>query len=64
MYKSARAQAFTPEMMWTWNEHFAERLDLMDLSPIDIAQQITLIDHRLFAMVREYELIGTLQYQY
>jgi hypothetical protein len=24
MYKSARAQAFTPDMMWTWNEHFAE----------------------------------------
>lgn len=33
-------------------------LDLMDLSPIDIAQQLTLIDHRLFGMVRDYELIG------
>lgn len=42
--------------------HTAERdlgLDLMDLSPIDIAQQLTLIDHRLFGMVRDYELIGS-----
>eukprot|EP01126_Amoeba_proteus_P061928 TRINITY_DN8359_c0_g2_i1.p1 TRINITY_DN8359_c0_g2~~TRINITY_DN8359_c0_g2_i1.p1 ORF type:complete len:957 (+),score=218.03 TRINITY_DN8359_c0_g2_i1:36-2873(+) len=56
-YKSARALAFEQnDMMWTWNEHFAERLEVTDLSPMEVAQQITLIDHKLFFAVRAYEL--------
>eukprot|EP01127_Copromyxa_protea_P023138 TRINITY_DN8597_c0_g1_i1.p1 TRINITY_DN8597_c0_g1~~TRINITY_DN8597_c0_g1_i1.p1 ORF type:complete len:1344 (-),score=258.35 TRINITY_DN8597_c0_g1_i1:145-3867(-) len=56
--RSTRSSIYPPEIMWIWYEHFAERLDILDLSPIEVAQQLTLLDYKFFDSIRPYELLS------